>query len=186
MKFSYSTFDDQQLLLHLKAGEKEAFDEIYGRYSKFLFQYGYKCLNNWEDAADLVQDLFFKLWAKKETLNVFGSLRAYLTLCLKNLIIDKHRHQKIEDNYLSLLNHDDLQCNHIENYMNQKDYKAVLHQHIKVLPSKLQEILVLRKVENLSIFEISDRLSISKQTVKNQILTAMNRLRSSLNYHSLF
>nr|MBC7613277.1 sigma-70 family RNA polymerase sigma factor [Pseudopedobacter sp.] len=186
MKNSYSTLDDQDLLLQLKAGKKEAFDEIYNRYAQFLFQYAHKCLPNWDDADDLVQDLFFKLWTKKETVHVLGSLKAYLTLCLKNLIIDKHRHQKIEANYLKFLDPHDLQDNGTENYMNQKDYKTVLHQHITELPPRMQEILVLRKVEDLSISEIAAFLNITKQTVKNQILTAMNRLKSSLNYHSLF
>ena len=185
MKISYSTFNDQDLLLKLKAGEKEAFDEIYNRYAQFLFQYAHKCLTNWDDADDLVQDLFFKLWTKKETVHVFGSLQAYLTLCLKNLIIDKHRHQKIETNYLQVLDPHDLQDNDTENYMNQKDYKTILHQHINELPKRMQEILVLRKLKDLSILEISVLLNISKQTVKNQILTAMNRLKSSLNYNSL-
>ena len=186
MEINYSSFDDKDLLLKLKAGQKKAFDEIYNRYAKFLFHYAHKCLNNWDDTDDFVQDLFFKLWTNKESINVFGSLRAYLTRCLKNLIIDKYRHQKLETNYLRDLDIRDLQDNSTESYINQKDYKNVLQQHIKELPAKMQQILVLRKLEDLSILEIADQLNISKQTVKNQVLTAMSRLKSSLNYNSLF
>ncbi len=74
MIFEPSFLDEEKLIQLLKGGHKLALDKIYKRYSEFLFRVAFKRLNNWEDSSDLIQDLFFRLWVRKDFLMIKGSL----------------------------------------------------------------------------------------------------------------
>ena len=179
MKIECAILDDLQLIQYLQRGEKEAFDEIYKRYSKYLFRYAYKRVGLQEDVADLVQDLFVKIWVKREALVVRGSLQAYLTICIRNIIIDKYDHRALKNNYLSSEYSLAEISDSTQQQIDYNDLKQFLNLQINKLPEKMQEVFLLRKVDDLSIDEISERLSLSKQTIKNQLHTAVNRLRIS-------
>ncbi len=182
MKITFSLLDDPQLIAYLKNGNRAALDEIYQRNSDFLFRYAYKRLADPEDAPDLIQDLFLKLWTKKEEVIIEGSLRGYLTQCLKNLLIDQFRHSKVKNEFVQYTNQKRDYSNITEDQLNYLDFKNNLQFSISHLPSKMQEIFILRKLQELSIKEIALKLNISTQTVKNQVGTAVLRLKASLKY----
>ncbi len=181
MKIVYSVLNDEQLILQLKKAERNALDEIYNRYSKFLFQYAYKRLDNIEDVPDLVQDIFLKLWINKETIEMECSIQAYLTFCLKNLIIDKFRRNKLKNEYLESSKTNEQYSTITEDQIDYRDFQRKIQLNISKLPTKMQEVFILRKIKELSINEIAIRLNLSQQTVKNQIVSAVLRLKVSLN-----
>ncbi|MBU0695889.1 MAG: RNA polymerase sigma-70 factor [Bacteroidetes bacterium] len=182
MKIVFSLLDDEQLVAHLKNGDKVALDEIYYRNADFLFRYAYKRLNNEADVSDLIQDVFFKLWVKRDTLKIEGSLQAYLTYCLKNLIIDQFRHQKVKEQYQEFASQKKSYTTNTEDQIHYSDLKSSLQLKITQLPAKMQEIFVLRKMEEHSVKEIAEQLNLSPQTVKNQLVSAMLRLKMTFRY----
>lgn len=187
MKLQYSQLNDDQLIQHLISGDRSALDQIYIRHSEFLFQYAYKRVGSMEDVSDLIQDLFLKLWVKRISLDIKSSLRAYLLFCLRNIIIDKYHHKIVRTNHTSSISSTlNNECNATEELVGYNDLQRFLEIQINKLPIKMQTIFILRKLEDLSIDEVAERLNLSKQTIKNQLNSALIRLRVSFeNYFIL-
>lgn len=178
MKLQFSSLSDFHLIQYLQKGEKAAFDEIYKRHSEFLFQYAYKRVGSWDDVSDLVQDLFMKLWVKRDSIIIKGSLISYLTFSLRNIIIDRYHHNIIKNNHSDFIKLEN-ECNSTQQQIDYNDLQKFLNLQISKLPEKMQEIFVLRKIQHLTIDEVADKLNLSKQTIKNQLNTALSRLKLS-------
>ncbi|WP_462264678.1 RNA polymerase sigma factor [Mucilaginibacter sp.] len=167
-----------QLLNQLKGGCTAAFDEIYCRYSKPLYIYLLQKLKNPEVCNDILQDLFINLWEKKSTLNIQTSLKAYLYQSARFKIIDiyrNHTHFKAyaEDlgKYIEHHYPDALDKLHYQQQL--REVIAGIHQ----LPLKMKEVFIASRFEYLTINQISVKLKISPQTVKNQLSKALHILR---------
>jgi len=162
---------DEQLLELLREGDRAALESIYFRYADFLFRFSFKRLNCKDTAADLVQELFLKLWIKRESLAVKGELQAYLTFCLRNLVIDHYSREQVERQEID---------NSTVNSIDYNDTLQNVQSGINGLPDKMRQIFQLSKMKDYSIDEIADELNLSRQTVKNQLGSAVKKLRVSL------
>jgi len=176
--------DDSVLVDLLKSDNMAAFDELYDRHWEMLYDIACKKLGDKEDAKDIVHDVFLLLWNNRDSLNIYKSLSGFLFITLKNKIIDKHR---LSINRLKkhteIASTTEVQQNTIYDQVYYNELNNFLNQQIDQLPEKMREIYRLSREENLSIEEIADRLSISSQTVKNQITMALKRLREKVSQY---
>ena len=181
--------NETQTLAALKAGDKRAFDLIYDHYWKQLFLFAFKKVQSEEIAKDLVQDLFVSLWVKKETFIISTSLSAYLFTALKYIILDYIRANITRQNYLSSLKITFLSSpDHSDtaDKLTQNEITFLLDQTLESMPPKMKEIFELSRKHGYSIEEIAIKLSISQQTVKNQITNALRKARIALSDYLLF
>jgi RNA polymerase sigma-70 factor (family 1) len=176
MKIAYQS--DEVLLSQLKAGSENAFDCIYDHYWKSLFEYAYKRLQSEDAAKDMVQEAFIALWNKKETIDPESSLSNYLFSILRFKLIDNYYAGKVRKAYGQ---HISLSADKIENSVDQSvhlnELKTLLNDSVNDLPGKMKAVFELSRFKGLSNKEISEHLGISEQTVKNQLSTAIKRLR---------
>ncbi len=175
----FSRHTESELLSLMKEGSSEAFDEIYERYWLKLYCEAYRRLRSEDDAKDLVQDLFFTLWIKKEVLVVKKSLGAYLFTAVKHRILNFIAANAIKAEYLESLS---MVIRNSENSQYDKiiadDLEVFLDRRINNLSPKVKEVFLLSRKENLSVKEIAIKLNVSDQTVKNQLTKALKDLRS--------
>lgn len=156
----------------------KAFEEIYNHYSKELFFYAFRILNENNVCEDVVQNVFLDLWVKRKTLRI-ENLKAYLYRCVKNQVLNKIRDRKISDEELTRINIIDLgmdSSGHIEF----DDLEKILNQQVSALPTRCRQIFELSRFEHMSNKEIAEKLGISVQGVKNQISKALMRIRQQL------
>ncbi len=127
-------------------------------------------------AEDIVQEVFYELYRKKETLKI-DSLKAYLSRAVFNRSINyvKGRREIVESNDDTVVDRvetydsqDQMEYNELENYINKI---------IDTLPEKCRLVFVLSRFEQLSYKEIAQRLDISVKTVENQMSKALKILR---------
>ena len=165
----------------LRRGDKAALEAIYRRYADFLFRYAIKRVGCPDTAADLIQELFLRLWGKREELDIQGELQAWLSVCLRNLVIDYYSHQQVRRRYIarSIVTETD---DSTTNFLDYRDTQERLQGGIEALPEKMRYIFHLNRMEEYSIDEIAQELKISRQTVKNQLGSAIKRLRVSLSF----
>jgi RNA polymerase sigma-70 factor (ECF subfamily) len=171
---------DQLLIEQLQQGKERAFDVIYDLYWKPLFQYAYKRLESAETAKDLVQDIFICLWNKKDALKLTSSLSAYLFSMLRFKLIDYYHAGEVRKRYASdadKINH--LSFDDAGQKVNLGEINNLLNLSMQTLPDKMKEIFELSRIKGYSTRQISEQLSISEQTVKNQLSTALRRLKLS-------
>ncbi len=170
---------DHELLLQLSEGSKHAFDILYNRYWKLVFNTAFKRLNNMERAQDIAQDVFVQLWVGGTT-SLIKNLPAYLNVSARNGVF---KHLEKEGRYVALPD----TAVELEGTLGDADAK-ILHsefleafrQLIEKLPTQQRIIFKMRFEEDLSSQEIADRLQLSPKTVRNQLGKALTTLRTSL------
>lgn len=172
---------DELLCARLKKGDEEAFAAIYDRFAANLIAYAGARLFRLEDARDLIQDVFLKLWHDRLTLQIHTGLSNYLYTATRNRVIDHIRRNAIREEYGLLLQHlgkpGDPDAGQL---LAAKELAWRISQALDALTPKVREVYRLSREEHLSIPEIAAQLNISEQTVKNQLTTALNHLRKSL------
>ncbi|WP_442588452.1 RNA polymerase sigma factor [Pedobacter sp. AW31-3R] len=176
-----ATLSDTGLIDKVKNNHTSAFEEIFKRYWEPLYVFAFKKLKDEDDAKDVVQNVFINFWQRSATLEITDTLEKYLFSAVRYELLHKisqsikqqkkitHYYNEVIPNFMAAL--DPLQ---------QKELMAAIEQQIAALPDRLKEIYRLSKEENLSIKEIAMRLNISEQTVKNQLSTALKKLRVGL------
>jgi RNA polymerase sigma-70 factor (family 1) len=175
------TLPDEQLLPLLKKGDKAAFAEIYSRYAKSLAGFAGSKLFDLEDAKDIIHDVFVKLWNDRAALVITGSLRSYLFSAVRYSVIDKIRRNITRQDYSVLVQSLAEQYDHtIEQHLAAKELGVVIERSLNELAPQTRQIYRLSRNEYYSIEEIAKLLSLSEQTVKNQLTTALKHLRRSI------
>ena len=170
--------DDQLLIERLSNDGERAFDYIYDLYWKQLFQYAYNRLQSEDAAKDIVQDVFVSLWNKKEGLKLNSSLSAYLFSILRFKLINfYHANEVRKQHALHINQYDHPSDNNIDQRVHVNEMNSILNSSIQNLPCKMKAIFELSRVKGRSIRQISEQLNISEQTVKNQLSTALKRLK---------
>ncbi|HTI06990.1 MAG TPA: RNA polymerase sigma-70 factor [Puia sp.] len=177
----YHLHEDKLLLSLLRQGDQHAFDTIYNRYARELLVRAHYKTGVKEISEDIVQDVFTGLWVKREQIEVRQSLGAYLNGILDHKIIDYYRqactHLRHIDHLIEML--DQPEISPIDK-MAYKEQESALHAYISGLSEKMRAIFILSRYERLSTDEISQKLSLSNQTVRNQISKALKILREKL------
>lgn len=170
--------DDQLLIERLLNDGERAFDCIYDLYWKQLFQYTYRRLQSEDMAKDMVQEVFISLWNKKDTLKLTSSLSAYLFSILRFKLINHYHANEVRSQHALHVNlHDHPFGNNIDQRVHVNEMNNLLSSSLQKLPCKMKEIFELSRISGHSTRQISEQLNISEQTVKNQLSTALKRLR---------
>lgn len=173
---------DTSLIRAIRNGKTEAFDTLFNRYWERLYIAAYARLGNEEEAKDCVQELFYTLWEKKEEINEIENISAYLFVALRNRIYNIYRSRQVRDKYLYFLseNKKALRKEDTGNLLEIKELEEQIEKEVQMLPPKMQAIFRMSREQGMSIEQIAEELSLSPQTVKNQISTALKRLRVKL------
>jgi RNA polymerase sigma-70 factor (ECF subfamily) len=178
---TYTDLSDDKLVALLKQGNEQALKEIFTRYNKLLYSYAYKKLEDQEEAKDLVQDLFIRLWSNRESFLLKTSLPSYLFRAVRNRALDIFAHKKIKSDYIaSFQAFIDLPQSTTDYLVREKDISALIDREIQSLPPKMREIFILSRKENYSHKEIAKKIGISEETVTKQIKRALKILRLRL------
>ena len=173
--------EEKELLASLAQGDRQAFGVLYHCYAQELLTKAYRKTGVLEVAEDLVQDLFAGLWSRREQLDVQGSVGAYLHGILDHKVIDYYRQVcsrlKHLDRLIELF--DQPQWTPADR-LAFKEQESDLRACISDLPKRMQDVFVLSRFEQMSTDEISEKLSLSHQTIRNQISRALKIVRSKM------
>lgn len=169
---------DSGLLESIKQNEKIAFKEIYKRYWSKLYIYAYNVLREKEICEDIIQEIFIDLWNRRNSVQI-SELSAYLYQAVKFRIFKHFRQSKYKDELLAQF--DLLQTQYkIDDLLELQELHNQINDIIAKLPEQRRVIFQMSRNEELTNKEISEKLNISIQTVKNQISTALHFIRKSL------
>lgn len=170
-----------EMILLLKAGDVDAFREIYNQHWATVYYQVFRVLKDEEDSKDVVQEVFSKLWIHREQLADQTNLSAYLYVQGRNQVLNLIASKKVRSNYLlSIAMYAESVQNVTEELLDSRELMNRVQQEIDRLPSKMREIFELSRKEDLSHREIAERLNISPETVKKQIKNALKTLKPKL------
>jgi len=179
--------DDSPLLLRLKEGDRTAFDEIFNRYAGPVLTYIRRRLKGAAEADDILQEVFLRLWKKRDSIIIHSSFRNYIYTIVHNCISD-HLRAARKRKY-SLVDEFQEQATERPRPDEQYQHKQVYHiwkDATKKLPGQMRRIYVMKTEDQLTVKEIASQLQLSEQTVKNQLHTAGQRIVKILRRVQLF
>ena len=179
------TIPEPDLLIQVAGGSPTAFAELFHRYKYKLYGYIFSLTRSREIAEDVVQEVFLKIWQRRETLTDLESFAPYLFRMAQNRAINGFRRMATESLALASLQQSNSPSNSaIEDELDAKAIGERLRQAIQRLPPQQQLVYKLSREEGLKHEEIAERLQIAPGTVKNHMIAALRTLRKQIDPHS--
>lgn len=177
MELSYAGLIDL-----LAAGDGQVFEKVFKAHFKSLHAYACTLLDNEAIAEEMVQQVFYKLWERKEQVLVHTSLKAYLYRAVHNESMNHLKHRKVKSTHqtyaMQQQNHQ-----HERNAAEQlagKELESKIREALNDLPEQCRTIFQLSRFEELKYREIAEQLSLSVKTVENQMGKALKLMRLKL------
>jgi len=156
------------------AGDQAAWDQIVRQHWRKVFNLAYKFVGRHDEAEDLTQDIFLKIFKALHTFDRRANFQTWLISISRNLCIDHYRSVRKERQTIAReVDTTDLQPASRERtpyaLAEHQDLRAQLKQALETLPNTLRTAVVLRDLQELSYQEIADHLGLPEGTVKSRI-----------------
>jgi RNA polymerase sigma-70 factor (ECF subfamily) len=156
------------------AGDQVAWEQIVRQNWRKVFNVAYKFVGRHDEAEDLTQDIFLKIFKALKTFDRRANFQTWIISISRNLCIDHYRSVRKERQTIARdVDSNDLQPATTERgpyaQAEHQDLRAQLRQALETLPITLRTAVVLRDLQELSYQEIADRLGLPEGTVKSRI-----------------
>jgi len=171
------------LVRSLKKGDINSFDRLYHLYYKKIYLFAKGILKSPEDAENIVQEVFIKIWEKHKELDEKLSFESFVFTVTYNTSISFIRRKLREQSFLKEW------YKRLENErsaVNEADYNDLqerIKNLISQLPKRRREVYMMSREEGLTYTEIAKRLDISINTVENHMAASLKFLRKHLDYN---
>jgi RNA polymerase sigma-70 factor (ECF subfamily) len=143
-------------------------------YSGRLYGFAIKYLQNGDDASDIVQDVFEKLWKNRKKVEV-EKVKSWLFTCAHNAMINYIK-KKSRMTYSDQITSNETQESHSKSY----EMKEVIEKTLSQLPPVQKSIILLRDLEGYNYKEIGEILELSEAQVKVYLFRARNKIKKQL------
>ncbi len=169
---------EKELLKKLKEGDSFAFEVLFYKYRNKVKGFSVKMVPAQVDPEEIVQEVFVRLWLKRDAIDPEKDFQSYLFSIAKHLILD-HLKSAVNRKLYFVGEHfqqDILEEEGVDSLLSEETEEK-LQKLINEIPERRREIFRLSRFEGLSYKQISERLNISENTVDSQIRNALAFLR---------
>ncbi|NLJ41957.1 MAG: sigma-70 family RNA polymerase sigma factor [Clostridiales bacterium] len=179
---------ESQLIERSLDGDSVAFEELVMLFDRKIYNYCYRMTNNPDDAEDLAQEVFIKVYRNLKSFRRDSKFSTWIYRIAHNICIDNHRKKRFR--LLSINREDDQQELEMpstdplpeDQIISSEGYDMVL-ECIAALKPEYKSVIILRDIQNYSYEEIADILNKPMGTVKSNISRARACLRDSIRSH---
>lgn len=180
--------DEQKIIQMLKQGKNSAYKYVYDHHYALLCAVAREYLKDNFLATNIVDDLIYHIWEKRETLEINTSLRSYLVRAVRNRCINhlNLEREKKELSFTSIDRHQKELIEHSESIeyplatLLEKELEKEIMQAVENLPEECRKVFRMSRWEEKRYEEIAQELGISVNTVKYHIKNALSRLAKEL------
>jgi RNA polymerase sigma-70 factor (ECF subfamily) len=164
------------------AARDARFTALVGRHTRFCFRVAYAVLRNVEDAEDLVQELFLKLYRSRAWENMRDE-KAFLARSAWRLAVDRLRKRKPQTFDSQIEGHIEARQLNPEQAAIASNWRDTVHRMVDALPEDLRQALALSTIDGLDAREIAKMMGIPEGTVRTRQMRARVLLKSKLAAH---
>ena len=161
-------------------GNKRSYSLIHQKLYRVLYVYGNRMVNDEELTDDLIQEMFIKLWLRKESIGPIGNVKGYFFAVMRSVCLDSIKSRNVIETKMAGIEFLDLEIS-IEDRITQREatlkQRRVIEYALNRLPSRQQEIMRLRFFEGMNCAEIGAMTGIKYQSVVNHMYRAVQTLR---------
>lgn len=172
-----------ECLANLSKGDHSSYELLFIAYHPKIYHFLCGFIKNEEEAYDMTQEIFYKVWVNREMMGEVKSFKAYLFTMARHMIYNHYEHNLVKEKYtLSQLVQPEIY--EPEQDIFAKDLSLLIDLMISQMPEQRQRVFTMSRREGLSSDEIASRLNIHKRTVENHISNALSDLRKALQHVS--
>lgn len=185
MKVEYS--DDRHLVAALAAGEEEAYGYVFDKFYASLVDYAWRILRDADQAQDVVQSSFMKLYEMRQNLPVDAMPKSYLYRMVYTACVSALRHRKVVKEYadhklLDYYFNEIVQTPDAEMKLHDKEIRKYVDEAVASLTGRCKEVYELKCSTDFTNQQIAEKLGVSKKTVEAQYTKALAKLRQDLEW----
>lgn len=173
---------DAKLIAGFRAGNMDAFRKIYESFCEPLYRFAYSYLKDSFEAEEIVQDVFLKVWERREEVDEQKSFKSYLYRITVNKVFNELKHRVVKQKYEQHAIGFDLHTGETpESSIQFQELNKKIESLLNLLPEQQRNIFILSRWKGLSNAEIAESLNLSIRTVENQIYRASKFIKLHLN-----
>jgi RNA polymerase sigma-70 factor (ECF subfamily) len=178
---------DKSRIESIRKGDIKEYEKFFREYYMPLLSYAKRFFDDSQDAEEIVQELFFKLWENRARLEITSSLSSYLFRAVRNNCLQALKYQKNKTKYQKYIKAQGT------NYSDSDQFEAMkyielnekVNRLLEDLPDRCQEIFRLNRFQGLKYKEIAVKLSISIKTVEANMSKALKHFRTNLKEYTV-
>jgi len=165
----------------IKISSKADFELLFTTHYSKLCSYANGFLKDLDASEEIVQEVMFKIWVNRESLEINTSIESYLFRAVRNGSLNLLKHVNIREEYKSFKEREDASSQHsLEDEMISSELEEKIRQAIDQLPLERRKIFIMSRYDGLTYTQIARKLDISVKTVENQMGKALKFLREEL------
>ena len=172
-------YTENELLLRIANSDEKAFAGFIELHWKNIFGLALAWLKSVEEAEELAQDVFVKLWKSRDKLPELRDVKNYLFIIARNSFVSRIRLKLQDPDFVENQQEEDHYWRP-DRIMENKEAYAILLEGIALLPPKRQQIFRMSRLEGMTYPEIARQLDMNKDTVKQYIAKATVFLKAHM------
>lgn len=174
---------DQQWVQKIREGDETAFEQLFFEYYNNLCAFALKITKSKEQARDVVQDIFLKLWNRRKDWKIDDSLKTYLYQAVWNQALNsvktEKRHQKNKNEFAEEVKYF-TGASSGNSHQNTTELITRIWEVTQEMPEQRQQVFILHRKHGLSYKEISKVMDITRKTVENHMGLALKYIREQI------
>ncbi len=181
--------NEKHLLVEIKNGSIESFNELYKRWVSKLHTFVYCYVKSEAIADDIVQETFLRIWINRYRLDLNCSFKSYLFTISYRLLLKELRrmlNNPLIEEYVEYEKELSISGRYIEVRIDFERFQMELAKSKGKLSPRQREIFELNKEQGFSISDIATQFSISEQVVRNQLSASLKVIRGELQSYACF
>jgi RNA polymerase sigma-70 factor, ECF subfamily len=169
----------KDVIIELKAGDHTAFEYLFRKHADQIYHFAMKYYFSEDEAEDIVQEVFFKIWERKEEIKQDFNFESFLFTISRNLIYNKLKRKVLEKKFYQYLKTSGMKTADPREEFEKNDLNQYAEKMIDCLPPQRKTIFQFRR-NGLTNKEIAERLNLSVRTVETHMKLAMDQLKKSM------
>lgn len=169
-------------ILRIKQGDAKSFELLFNMFYAPLCAYANKFVNDADEAEEIAQDVFVRLWNTRTQLDEDDSVKGYLFTAVKNKCLHFLEHKKVKDKYAAVLHYvyTTIDDQNAHEQLVASELEVEISKALQDLPQQCRTVFELNRQKGLKYSEIATKLNISQKTVETQMSRALSKLRVQL------
>lgn len=180
---------EKRLLLKIKRGDRKAFDRFFENHFEELCNYAFSMVRDETTAEEIVTEVFYRLWCKRNKIHINVSVKKYLLKSVYYVSLNHLKHSGVVKQYRDLnivmLKEQEIFSDNYNNsplaMLEYAELEALINGVIDNLPNQCRKVFTMNRFKGMKYREIAEALNISLSTVKYHMSTALDKLNDKLN-----
>jgi len=178
---SLTNDEDRVLFSRIAEGDEEAFRQVFARYGAVIHPFVLSIVKQDAVAREIVQEVFLRVWLKKETLTTIDRPGSWLYRIASNLSINQLKRSQLEASVVAQIGRKRNQeegADTLTTALDGRELRRLIDRAIDALPPQRKKVFALIREQGLSRREAAEKLNISENTVKSQLAEALRSIQA--------